>query len=806
MFRMYALIGSSAIAISSVSAAAQTSPPEGDTNEIVVTANKREQNLSNVGLSISALSGEQLAVERVANVADLARVTPGLTFAPTPASTPVYTLRGVGFFESSLAAYPDVSLYIDQVPLPLPVMSTLTAFDLERVEVLKGPQGTLFGNNATGGAINFVAAKPTRQFSAGGEVGYGRFNTFEVGGYVSGPITDTLRARLAFKAVSGDEWQKSYTRNDKLGKEKNIAGRLILDWDATEALSFSLNLNAWRDQDDPQAAQKIFSSPQSAPGPFPVVSYPNAPSTPRAAGWGNTYRPYADNKFKQATLRADYDFGGVTLTSLTGYSELDFLQRIDQDGTDLVGLELQQDDGNIESFTQEIRLSNGSSSVVRWVVGANYEHTKVAQVTDLDSADSSSTIANGFTSSAYSSFNTMNNYAAFANVEYDIADQLTLKAGIRQTKAKRSYLGDTSDSARFPISPNPFTGGPGLSLTDFFNIIYPAIYGRNPDGSPIVPPVAPLGSIVLDNRTNADGTPVDPATYLTTLRVPGRLNEDSTSWSVGADFKPSDDVLLYLNVSKGYKAGSFPHVSGAIYPAFEGVKQESILAFEGGFKAQLFDRRLSLNAAAFYYDYKNKQLRAKFVDPIFGGLDKLVNVPESVIKGIEFDLRAQPISGLSISASATYLDAKVEEYQGVVGAQNVGGLLQPVLASFEGVRLPFSPKLSYAVRMDYEFSISSDLNAFLGVGVNGQTKSMGQLSVPGTSSFGIPDSLYKLNGRILVNPNVGIKSADDRWQVTVWGKNIFNEYYWTQAIQAYDTVVRYSGRPAEYGISLAFKI
>ena len=238
----------------------------GEASDIVVTANKREQNLSKVGLSISALGAQQLANQRISNVADLAQVTPGLTFAPTPTTTPVYTLRGVGFFESTLAAYPDVSLYIDQAPLPLPVMSTLTAFDLERVEVLKGPQGTLFGNNATGGAINFVAAKPTATQHGGLEFGYSRFNTLEASGFLSGPLTDTLSYRVAFKtAHSGDGWQKSYTRNDSIGKENNIAGRMILDWAPIERLKFSLNVNAWQDKDDPQVPQKIANAPHRLP-------------------------------------------------------------------------------------------------------------------------------------------------------------------------------------------------------------------------------------------------------------------------------------------------------------------------------------------------------------------------------------------------------------------------------------------------------------------------------------------------------------------------------------------------------------
>src|SRR5690606_22448688 len=155
--------------------------------EVVVTATKREQGLQDVGLTVSAISGDMLEQKRINNVADLAQIVPGLNFSQSPESKPVYTLRGVGFYESTLAAYPDVATYIDQVSLPLPILSSLTAFDLERVEVLKGPQGTLFGNNATGGAINFVPAKPTEYFDAGVSLSYGRFDAVDVGGFVSGP-------------------------------------------------------------------------------------------------------------------------------------------------------------------------------------------------------------------------------------------------------------------------------------------------------------------------------------------------------------------------------------------------------------------------------------------------------------------------------------------------------------------------------------------------------------------------------------------------------------------------------------------
>ncbi|WP_235589641.1 TonB-dependent receptor plug domain-containing protein [Sphingobium herbicidovorans] len=216
----------------------------------------------------------------MSNLADVAQIVPGLTFSQTANDTPVYTLRGVGFFESTLAAYPDVSVYLDQVPLPFPTLTSLTAFDLDRLEVLKGPQGTLFGQNSTGGAINYIAAKPTSDLSAGGSLSYGRFDTVELEGFLSGPLTNTLRVRLAGRVARGDEWQKSHTRDDRLGKKDTKAIRFLADWKPSERLSFELNLNAWQNKSDPQAPQAIAIVQQNAaiPSDYPALNIAFAPA------------------------------------------------------------------------------------------------------------------------------------------------------------------------------------------------------------------------------------------------------------------------------------------------------------------------------------------------------------------------------------------------------------------------------------------------------------------------------------------------------------------------------------------------
>ncbi|MEZ5687785.1 MAG: TonB-dependent receptor [Caenibius sp.] len=797
--------------------------------EIVVTATKREQSLSDVGLTISAFSGDQLEKQGVNDIADLANITPGLTFAPTPNATPVYTIRGVGFFEASLAAYPSVSLYLDQVPLSLPAMTSLTAFDLERVEVLKGPQGTLFGNNATSGAINFVAAKPTDVFHAGVDLGYARFNTISGSAFVSGPITDTLKGRVAVNFSNGDEWQYSNSRRaggvdadllaigvpasasskaDKIGKKDEIAGRLILDWEPTDSLRFSFNLNGWRNQSDPQSPQYVEARPQNPIGSaglggvvgadLPIFNYPAALGNARVTDWNPERRPYANDKFWQTSLRADYDVtDDLTLTSITGYSKLKTEKTAESDGTPFDTLELDPITGDLESVTTELRLANSGANRLRFQLGANYEHTTVKEREELFISGTSSFALNGFGGNNYGSDQTMNNYAAFGNIEFDVTDTVTIKGGIRQTKAKRSNLTYSPWE-----NPGQFVAGGLLTdspcpLTGFFNTVYGVIYGAG-----TVPTIACGDGIAIDNRTNADGSPVNPATYLTTAPFTGKLNEDSTSWSAGIDFKPIDDLLLYANVSRGFKAGSFATLAGAIYDAYAPVTQEKLTDYEAGFKWQFADRRMSLTGAAFYYDYRDKQLRSKFVDPIFNALDKLVNVPKSRVYGAEMSLSGSPVDGLTVGASFTYLDAKVSRYDGVVGSVQdpVSTLWSPVIASFKGADLPFAPEWQYSVRADYEFPLSDTFNGFFGAGVHGQSSSIGTLTVDP-----VDQEAYKINARALVDGNIGVATADGRWRVQVWGKNIFNKLYWTQTNLAYDNIVRYTGRPAEYGLKVSYR-
>jgi outer membrane receptor protein involved in Fe transport len=189
---------------------AQASTASATLQELVVTAQKREESINEVGMSIQAESGDRLNKLGIRDTSDLQKIVPGFQSTPTYYGTYVFTIRGVGFQDTSLAGNPTVSVYSDEAPLPFSILTNGATLDLERVEVLKGPQGTLFGNNATGGAVNYIARKPTDHWAAGVDATYGRFNDFDAMGFVSGPITDTLKFRAAVRINESGPWQKAY--------------------------------------------------------------------------------------------------------------------------------------------------------------------------------------------------------------------------------------------------------------------------------------------------------------------------------------------------------------------------------------------------------------------------------------------------------------------------------------------------------------------------------------------------------------------------------------------------------------------
>ena len=792
---------------------AQGAAVKADDNEIVVTANKREQNLNKVGLTITAIGSQALKERRISSLEDIASIVPGLAYATSTTNTPIFTLRGVGFQESSLGVYPAVSVYLDQAPLPFPILASHTAFDLERVEVLKGPQGTLFGQNSTGGAINYIAAKPTHTWQSGGDISYGRFNTIEGNAYVSGPLGKNAGMRVAVTGLNSDDWQKSITRDDTNGHKSYVAGRLLLEFKPSESIKLQFNANGWIDKSQPQAQQLISINPQTQDlanaNTALIQTSVFSPDNARAADWSGTvidrgtgvilaaagspavfgpaaatgpggyvpgtgrlvsFKPFSDRRLWQTALRADVQLGDLTLTSLTSYIKFDQKQRVDQDGNALVTWDLRRANGFIRTFNQELRLANDSRATFRWLVGANYEKSTTFEdqlLTYFDTSNSKASL-NYIQESAVTNRQDIKNYAAFGNLEYDLTRQLTLKAAARYTN---STIDSSICSSTTPTGRVDTLLGAGLNGTCF--------------------------------TFAADFTNGPP--------IKGKLKEHNVSWRVGLDYKVNNDILLYANASRGYKAGSFPSLSVASYQGLLPVTQESVTAFEGGFKASLADRKVQFNGAVFYYDYRDKQIRGKLVDTVFGALDALINIPKSRIYGAEADITVRPVDGLTINAAVTYLDSKITKNPPLSRRYNIYGHLD----DFVGDPLPFTPKWSGVVNVDYRHKMVSGGSAFVGASVNARSRSdavIGANRIPfpySAASHTRPDlagNVFNIKGYATVDARIGYEAADGAWKAMLWGKNIFDKYYWTSVIPSIDSQARFAGMPATYGVTLGFAI
>ena len=387
-------------------------------------------------------------------MAELTRLVPGLTVEESSFNSTSFTLRGVGFFNSDLATPPAVTVYVDEAPLPYPAMTRLAAFDLARVEVLKGPQGTLYGQNATGGAVNYIAAKPTREFAAGFDTIYGRFNRVQVGGFLSGPIGEQLTARLALQGRSGDAWQQSITRpGDELGKIRELQSRATLEWQPDEQFISRLTLTLTHDSSDSIAAQFIApaaSIPSLAvPGllAFPIVTQP------RAADWTpvrpdtNAPFPYdSDTTLYQASWRNDYQLrDDLTLTSLTSYADFSMRYGQDPDGTPFHVSELIDRDGSVSAFFQELRVA-ARQGRVHWLLGANYTHDHVEDGPKQFFSDNDvGRLLIALDPQAFGDEGQftgrmqVETYAAFGRVEFAVADGLMLEGALRYNADRRTF-------------------------------------------------------------------------------------------------------------------------------------------------------------------------------------------------------------------------------------------------------------------------------------------------------------------------------------------------------------------------------
>ena len=761
--------------------------------EVVVTAQKRGEAINHVPMSISAFNGQELQTYGITDTRDLGKLVPGFTAADSGFDTPIYTLRGVGFADSSFATTSTVGVYADEVSLAYPIMSKGPNFDLQRVEVLKGPQGTLYGRNSTGGTINYIANTPSRTLVGGGDVTYGSFGRTDVQGYISGPIGDSLRARLSAISINSTTgWQTSATRpHDHLGKLNKQAARGILDWQASDDVDVRLTLSGWQDRSDPQAPYAVATQAQfklPLPGEFTnilqsltglnlnnsfldpsVANYPLIPNNrnSRIADWNKNDDFGLRDSFWMASLRPSwYISDNLNLVGLFSF------QQMRADGSKLPqgGLDVEDIDqvlyARIRSVSGEIRLEGKVGDSADWLIGINSNRDTHQEVIEGHGAENSlNMIQFGdtaplnkplfFEKGAAKSDANVHSDSIFADGNVQLLDHLKLTLGARYTRERQAYSGCTYVLAdNDSVIPFPF-----FTAASFLK------------GGNSVVPQGECGS--LDASNNA-GLFVDT------------LSEHNVSYRSVLSWTPADDTLFYGSYSRGYKSGGFPTIFSVDQSSLSPVVQEKLNAYEIGAKISALQRTLQVNASAFYYDYTNKQLLTYFKDEIFGALQYLQNVPKSRDVGVELSVAYAPVERLHLNASASYIRTKVIRYEG----KNTQG----DDFNFAGQEFNYAPRLQATALANYTFALSRDLNL---------TPGLSYSYTGATNSTLEHDPLFALNAHRVLDAQLTLSSQDKVWSLTAFGRNLTDEFYRNSVIKLGDTVFAYAGQPRVYGLTVS---
>lgn len=810
---------------------AQDGPQAAADNEIVVTAQRREETLNSVPMAIQAFSGEQLEQLHVTDVRDLSSVAPSFSVQQSYQGVPIYTLRGIGFNTINLSATSTVGSYVDEVAYPFPFMMTGPIFDVQRVEVLKGPQGTLYGRNTTAGLVDFITNRPTEEIEASITGEWGNYQTHNIEGHFSGPINESLRFRVAFRSEDSDEgWQESNTRDETQGELHRFGARGRIEWDITDRFLADLTLSFWENRSDTIVGQGIGFTPATNPTLNPLAAFFNAgglynpaappglvsyiasnfPTDSTQADWapesvrgadlgvgaGLAGDLAEDNTFHAAALRLSYDLtNDLRIVSLTGYNHLERDALFDWSGSPYEVL-LQRADGEIETFSEELRLE-GVHDRVRWLVGVyygsdeirdnnrtllgqNYNVARIRAAGQLILAgvdpltNTPGLLVPGFAPGPYTPLDMAQAFRTYR-------DRANMDAETQSIFANAEWeLSDTlslTTAVRYTEDEHSYRGcsqdvnGSMLANVNVVNrYLYTLIYG------------VPTPNPIAMNQCNT----FNPVTGQFG-EVTHTLEENNTSWRLALDWQMSPTALLYASVSQGYKAGVTPVNAASTSTQQAPASQESLLAYEAGAKLGLFDRAVQFNISAFYYDYEDKQISTYFADPIYTALARLQNVPEAEAYGVDMDLTWRPTDSLTLIGAATYLDTAVINYSGT-GPDGLPRL-------YDDVPFPYAAEWQLSGTIVYDRPLTANLG--LQAALNGRWQSDTAADLGDQQSF-------QIDSYGLVNASIGVHTLDDRWSLQLWGRNITDTYYWTSVASNANVVVRFPGQAPTYGASLTF--
>jgi len=576
--------------------------------EVLVSARKRDEGLQDVPISLSVFSGDDIKAFALDNLQDIGQFTPNLTFFNNPTrGRSGYTLyiRGVGQSDTMIQNDPGVGLYVDGVYIARMKGINMDLIDLDRVEILRGPQGTLFGKNTIGGAINMISTKPTNEATGKIDLTTGSFNRYDAKASLNIPITeDKLAIRLSALSSNRNGFGQRLDFNtgavsDRTGDEGSLAGRALIQWTPSESIDVLLSLDGTRVRESAQVEKIVAFNDTPLVGllnrffdpPFGNIfltngdfsSYANEKNFNNVDSWGSS-------------LTIEWNLGNWTIKSISAYRDLETLFGNDPDGTPHTVVNVEELVTQ-NQFSQELQF-NGSLLAGRLdLVSGLYYFQESAFLNNVSNIFPVLRAIGIDASSELSIWSDVNSYALFGHSSYQLTDRLSLTAGLR-------YTYEEKDVARTQKRLGGF--------------VYIPFQQRKADWSDV-------------------------------------------SFRFGLENQWTDDVMTYVSVSRGFKSGGI-NARTPTSAGFVPFDPEYLLAYETGIRSEWMDNRFRANASVFYSDYKDIQFTVLRGDPQTGASIAIVdNAGKARVKGFELDLTAALTPDFVLKAAVGYADAKYTE-------------------------------------------------------------------------------------------------------------------------------------------------
>ncbi len=616
-------------------------------SDVVVTAQRKSESAQNVGIALSVVSGQDLAAKAISSVVDLQNAIPSLQIEPAfGGGQPQYRIRGVGFLDYTSNNATPIGVSVDDVAFALPIQTSGQLFDVDRIEVLRGPQGTLYGRNTTGGEINVVTNRPTTETHAGVSAEYGSFNAVDVEGFISGSIAPALTGRLSLATEQGGAWQRNRVTGQRLGNRDELAVRGQLQWQPTEPVEVRLELHLSEDKSDETGLHllKAYTPYNAGVGgptlPADTSRYTTGwnldPLFARITGLDSGAKPGVDNSNDGVALTTDVDLGAARLVSVTAYNTMIRREYGDWDATQYHDSD-EYFRSDLDVFSQELRLASTGSGRLGWVAGVFYSDQHLDEKFYSDFSDANIGFPAGTTPQIVLTQygQKANSIGEFGQLNYRFNAAWKATLGVREDHETRELTGLNTGFLAGPAI-DSFTGG-ALAESITSNL--------------------PSGKFELD-------------------------------------YSPTDATLIYESISRGVKSGGFTAhntTSGAEADPFE---PEKLTAYEVGVKSDA-TRSVRLDAALFAYRYRDQQILGKVLDATTNTyIGRFVNA-NSRLAGGELETEWHPVAGLSVA-----------QYVGFVEGYYTGRLLDSNNVDYDGRPLSV-PKWSYGGDVSYAIDVGA---------------------------------------------------------------------------------------------------